>query len=91
MVGRSFGTSVQHCFIIEIKGGEHASCGTSGRNTPPLGSDRQPIISAKNIENVRTKYVVVDLGFYVPPTAKVSSERLEKPWNELTTPGLQGE
>ena len=44
--------------------------------------------------------VVVVLGFYVSPTAKVirrrdlgfkvSSERLEKPGIELTTPGLEG-
>ena len=41
---------------------------------------------------------MVVLGFYVPPTAKVidrpvfkvSSERLEKPVMEFTTPGLQG-
>ena len=40
--------------------------------------------------------MVVVLGFYVPPTEKVprfkvSSERLEKPGMELTTPGLQDE
>ena len=44
--------------------------------------------------------MVVVLGFYVSPTAKVirrqdlgfkvSSERLEKPGIELTTPGLEG-
>ena len=45
--------------------------------------------------------VVVVLGFYVSPTAKVitetgprlnvSSEGLEKPGIKLTTPGLEGE
>ena len=49
----------------------------------------------------RVVVVVVVLGFYVPPTAKVirkrdlrtmvSSGRLEKPGIELTTPGLLDE
>ena len=45
--------------------------------------------------------LLVDLGFYVPlnsyghmetgPRFIVSSQRLEKPGIELTTPGLQGQ
>ena len=53
----------------------------------------------KNSHDYTWVVVVVVLGFYVPPTAKVirrqdlgfmSSERLEKPGIELTTPGLPG-
>ena len=52
---------------------------------------------------MKHKGIVVVLRFYIPPTAKViwgrdlglksllSSERLEKPGIEPTTPGLQGE
>ena len=64
----------------------------------PLHSDPDACLGTGRPINV---VVVVVLGFYVPPTAKghtqtgprfkVSSERLEKPGIELTTPGLQGD